>query len=106
MVASSPVRSGTAAPPPALPFRVGHGFDLHRLEEGYPLIIGGIPVKVKPASAACTSISHCSWDVVQCSFIMPSAPTCASTSWHQMNLAGSFAASQLSQHAELTGATW
>ena len=35
-----------AAPPPALPFRVGHGFDLHRLEEGYPLIIGGIPVQV------------------------------------------------------------
>jgi len=27
-----------------LPFRVGHGFDLHRLEPGYPLIIGGIDV--------------------------------------------------------------
>ena len=46
MIQSSPVMSGTADPPPALPFRVGHGFDLHRLEEGYPLIIGGIPVKV------------------------------------------------------------
>ncbi|KAG8044257.1 hypothetical protein GUJ93_ZPchr0136g33667 [Zizania palustris] len=32
-----------AAPkPPALPFRVGHGFDLHRLEPDLPLIIGGI----------------------------------------------------------------
>ena len=27
-----------------LPFRVGHGFDLHRLEPGYPLIIGGINI--------------------------------------------------------------
>lgn len=31
-------------PPPVLPFRVGHGFDLHRLEPGYPLIIGGIDI--------------------------------------------------------------
>ena len=31
-------------PSKALPFRVGHGFDLHRLEIGYPLIIGGITV--------------------------------------------------------------
>ena len=30
--------------PPALPFRVGHGFDLHRLEPGLPLIIGGINI--------------------------------------------------------------
>lgn len=30
--------------PPALPFRVGHGFDLHRLEPGLPLIIGGISI--------------------------------------------------------------
>lgn len=27
---------------PPVPFRVGHGFDLHRLEEGYPLILGGV----------------------------------------------------------------
>eukprot|EP00267_Zea_mays_P046464 XP_020398843.1 uncharacterized protein LOC109941963 [Zea mays] len=34
-----------AAPkPPALPFRVGHGFDLHRLESDLPLIIGGINI--------------------------------------------------------------
>jgi 2-C-methyl-D-erythritol 2,4-cyclodiphosphate synthase len=24
-----------------LPYRIGHGFDLHRLEEGYDLIVGG-----------------------------------------------------------------
>ena len=33
------------AAPPVLPFRVGHGFDLHRLEEGdYELILGGIKI--------------------------------------------------------------
>lgn len=31
-------------PSPSLPFRIGHGFDLHRLEPGYPLIIGGIDI--------------------------------------------------------------
>ena len=32
-------------PPPALPYRVGHGFDLHRLEEGpYKLILGGLEI--------------------------------------------------------------
>ncbi len=29
---------------PVLPFRVGHGFDLHRLAEGYKLIIGGVDI--------------------------------------------------------------
>ena len=29
---------------PVLPYRVGHGFDLHRLAEGYKLIIGGIDI--------------------------------------------------------------
>lgn len=28
----------------SLPFRVGHGFDFHRVEPGYPLIIGGIHI--------------------------------------------------------------
>ncbi len=37
--------------PPPLPFRIGHGFDLHRLEPrppdgaGRPLILGGIPIE-------------------------------------------------------------
>lgn len=31
--------------PTALPYRVGHGFDLHRLEEGpYKLILGGLEI--------------------------------------------------------------
>ncbi len=35
--------------PPVLPFRVGLGFDLHRLEEGdYKLIIGGPPPPPPP----------------------------------------------------------
>ncbi|KAG5563320.1 hypothetical protein RHGRI_005913 [Rhododendron griersonianum] len=34
----------SATPSKSLPFRVGHGFDLHRLEPGYPLIIGGIDI--------------------------------------------------------------
>jgi len=30
---------------PALPFRLGHGFDLHRLEEGpYKVIVGGVEI--------------------------------------------------------------
>jgi 2-C-methyl-D-erythritol 2,4-cyclodiphosphate synthase len=29
---------------PLLPFRIGHGFDLHRLEPGLPLIIGGVNI--------------------------------------------------------------
>lgn len=37
--------SATATAPPTLPFRVGHGFDLHRLEEGpYKLILGGVDI--------------------------------------------------------------
>lgn len=38
------VKSVSASPPPSLPFRVGHGFDLHRLEPNLPLIIGGIDI--------------------------------------------------------------
>lgn len=34
----------SVTPSKTLPFRVGHGFDLHRLEPGYPLIIGGINI--------------------------------------------------------------
>ena len=34
-----------AKPRLALPYRVGHGFDLHRLEEGpYKLILGGLEI--------------------------------------------------------------
>ncbi|XP_022136770.1 2-C-methyl-D-erythritol 2,4-cyclodiphosphate synthase, chloroplastic [Momordica charantia] len=51
----------------ALPFRVGHGFDLHRLEPGYPLIIGGINI---PHERGCEAHSdgdvllHCVVDAI------------------------------------------
>eukprot|EP00195_Chlamydomonas_chlamydogama_P005457 CAMPEP_0202893684 /NCGR_PEP_ID=MMETSP1392-20130828/3226_1 /ASSEMBLY_ACC=CAM_ASM_000868 /TAXON_ID=225041 /ORGANISM="Chlamydomonas chlamydogama, Strain SAG 11-48b" /LENGTH=175 /DNA_ID=CAMNT_0049578111 /DNA_START=119 /DNA_END=646 /DNA_ORIENTATION=- len=39
------VRAAAApAAAPVLPYRVGHGFDLHRLAEGYKLIIGGVDI--------------------------------------------------------------
>ena len=44
---------------PALPFRVGHGWDLHRLEPGYPLIIGGIDI---PHDRGC--VAHSDGDVL------------------------------------------
>ncbi|KDP25383.1 hypothetical protein JCGZ_20539 [Jatropha curcas] len=53
--------------PKSLPFRVGHGFDLHRLEPGYPLIIGGINV---PHDRGCEAHSdgdvllHCVVDAI------------------------------------------
>ncbi|KAG9160603.1 hypothetical protein Leryth_019322 [Lithospermum erythrorhizon] len=50
-----------------LPFRVGHGFDLHRLEPGFPLIIGGINI---PHHRGCEAHSdgdvllHCVVDAI------------------------------------------
>ncbi|KAK1865021.1 hypothetical protein I4F81_007557 [Pyropia yezoensis] len=42
--ASPPTAAAAAAAgaPPRLPLRVGHGYDLHRLEAGRPLILGGV----------------------------------------------------------------
>ncbi|XP_030538040.1 2-C-methyl-D-erythritol 2,4-cyclodiphosphate synthase, chloroplastic-like [Rhodamnia argentea] len=57
----------SASPPKTLPFRVGHGFDLHRLEPGYPLIIGGINI---PHDRGCEAHSdgdvllHCVVDAI------------------------------------------
>ncbi|KAL5727178.1 2-C-methyl-D-erythritol 2,4-cyclodiphosphate synthase [Ranunculus cassubicifolius] len=54
-------------PSKILPFRVGHGFDLHRLEVGYPLIIGGIDI---PHEKGCEAHSdgdvllHCVVDAI------------------------------------------
>jgi 2-C-methyl-D-erythritol 2,4-cyclodiphosphate synthase len=31
--------------PDPLPNRIGHGYDLHRLEEGHPLIVGGVTLE-------------------------------------------------------------
>mmetsp|Transcript_38007 Transcript_38007/g.96169 ORF Transcript_38007/g.96169 Transcript_38007/m.96169 type:complete len:178 (+) Transcript_38007:93-626(+) len=57
------VATATAADAPAtapsLPYRVGHGWDLHRLEEGYPLIIGGIDI---PHVVGC--VAHSDGDVL------------------------------------------
>ncbi|KAK2664148.1 hypothetical protein Ddye_002722 [Dipteronia dyeriana] len=61
---SSTVRSSKSK---SLPFRVGHGFDLHRLEPGYPLIIGGINI---PHDRGCEAHSdgdvllHCVVDAI------------------------------------------
>jgi hypothetical protein len=40
---SLPAFRSRQAPPP-LPFRVGHGFDLHRLAPGLKLILGGVDI--------------------------------------------------------------
>ncbi|MFP4144130.1 MAG: 2-C-methyl-D-erythritol 2,4-cyclodiphosphate synthase [Phycisphaeraceae bacterium] len=41
------------------PFRIGHGFDLHRLEQGLPLIVGGEQIEHDRGCAA-----HSDGDVV------------------------------------------
>lgn len=43
----------------APPYRIGHGFDLHRLEPGYPLIVGGEKFEYELGCAA-----HSDGDVV------------------------------------------
>ncbi|KAJ8426437.1 hypothetical protein Cgig2_001696 [Carnegiea gigantea] len=59
--------SSPTTPSKSLPFRVGHGFDLHRLEPGYPLIIGGINI---PHDRGCEAHSdgdvllHCVVDAI------------------------------------------
>jgi 2-C-methyl-D-erythritol 2,4-cyclodiphosphate synthase len=64
---SAVVARAAAPEAPVLPFRVGHGFDLHRLAEGYPLIIGG---KTIPHTKGCEAHSdgdvllHCVTDAI------------------------------------------
>lgn len=53
------VGSLDTAEAPVLPYRVGHGWDLHRLEPGYPLIIGGIDI---PHDRGC--VAHSDGDVL------------------------------------------
>ncbi|KAF9592969.1 hypothetical protein IFM89_019273 [Coptis chinensis] len=53
--------------PKILPFRVGHGFDLHRLELGYPLIIGGIDIPFEKGCEAHSDgdvLLHCVVDAI------------------------------------------
>lgn len=55
-----PAAAAAQAPAPvSLPYRVGHGFDLHRLAEGYKLIIGGIDI---PHTKGCEA--HSDGDVL------------------------------------------
>ncbi|KNA25489.1 hypothetical protein SOVF_006270 [Spinacia oleracea] len=64
---SQSTSSSNSNPSKTLPFRVGHGFDLHRLEPGYPLIIGGINI---PHDRGCEAHSdgdvllHCVVDAI------------------------------------------
>jgi len=54
-------------PSKSLPFRVGHGFDLHRLEPGYPLIIGGIDIPFEKGCEAHSDgdvLLHCVVDAI------------------------------------------
>ena len=44
----------SAAAPPQLPYRVGHGFDLHRLAPGLRLVLGGVDV---PSEKGCEAHS-------------------------------------------------
>ena len=48
-----------------LPYRIGHGFDLHRLEEGpqYKLIIGGVTIPHNKGFVA-HSDGACAWMIV------------------------------------------
>eukprot|EP01025_Chloroclados_australasicus_P055149 TRINITY_DN6610_c0_g1_i5.p2 TRINITY_DN6610_c0_g1~~TRINITY_DN6610_c0_g1_i5.p2 ORF type:complete len:227 (+),score=20.80 TRINITY_DN6610_c0_g1_i5:120-800(+) len=63
-----------SVPVPELPFRVGHGFDLHRLAEGYKLIIGGIDI---PHTKGCEAHSdgdvllHCITDAILGALTLP-----------------------------------
>lgn len=57
------VRAQAAAAPsaPVLPYRVGHGFDLHRLAEGYKLIIGGVDIPHTKGCEAHSDGGHGTW---------------------------------------------
>ncbi|MCD7455291.1 hypothetical protein HAX54_027692 [Datura stramonium] len=65
--AETQTSNSATTPSKSLPFRVGHGFDLHRLEPGYPLIIGGINI---PHDRGCEAHSdgdvllHCVVDAI------------------------------------------
>jgi hypothetical protein len=53
------VARAAPATAPQLPYRIGHGFDLHRMEDGYNLIIGGIKI---PHTKGC--VAHSDGDVL------------------------------------------
>lgn len=63
----------SAAASKVLPFRVGHGFDLHRLEPGYPLIIGGINI---PHDKGCEAHSDGNSAILIVNFVFSNSLFC------------------------------
>jgi 2-C-methyl-D-erythritol 2,4-cyclodiphosphate synthase len=60
----APARKGAGdespgAPNPASPFRIGHGYDIHKLQPGGKLLLGGVEV-----SDQISAIAHSDGDVV------------------------------------------
>lgn len=57
-----------------VPFRVGHGFDLHRLEPGLPLILGGVRLQHERGCAGHSdgdAIYHCVVDAILGALALP-----------------------------------
>lgn len=75
----SPVTSTSTPNParaakPTVPFRIGHGFDLHRLEPGRPLILGGLKLEHDRGCAGHSdgdAIYHCVVDAVLGALALP-----------------------------------
>lgn len=73
-VAHAPLQAASAPPAPSLPFRVGHGYDLHRLGPGLPLWLGGLLI---PSDKGCEAHSdgdvllHCVTDAVLGALALP-----------------------------------
>jgi hypothetical protein len=88
MMQAAAVADAPAAPqapaPPTLPYRVGHGFDLHRLAEGYKLIIGGVEI---PHTKGCEAHSdgdvllHTVTDAILGALSLPDIGACAPSVW-------------------------
>lgn len=58
----------------ALPLRIGHGFDLHRLEPGLPLILGGVTLEHDRGCAGHSdgdAVYHCVVDAVLGALSLP-----------------------------------
>ena len=50
-----------------LPYRIGHGFDLHRMEPGLPLVLGGVKIEHERGCAGHSDgdvIYHCVTDAI------------------------------------------
>lgn len=57
-----------------MPFRIGHGFDLHRLEPGLPLILGGLELKHERGCVGHSdgdAVFHCVVDAILGALALP-----------------------------------